>query len=160
MTSQPMTVSARSPECTSSSMAALKRDTVAAKTGYRSSVSRYQAAYTCTAQATSVTIADTVAKVGVDSKTKGRSIPGRLSDPTVGITSTPGLAASMPTRPATRSMALDPMATTRAAMSLRRTARPSTAAKSGSRITMRAIMIGAHSARRDRCGLDGGMPSG
>ena len=70
MTSQPMTVSARSPECTSSSMAALKRDTVAAKTGYRSSVSRYQAAYTCTAQATSVTIADTVAKVGVDSKTK------------------------------------------------------------------------------------------
>src|SRR6478735_9746560 len=41
MTSQPTTVSTRSPETTTSSIAAVNSDTVAAKRGYRSSVSRY-----------------------------------------------------------------------------------------------------------------------
>ena len=77
MTSHPTRVSTRSPDWTTSSIAARNRDTVDAKTAYRGSSRRYQTENTCTASPTTATATAMPAEVR-----SARRLSGICSSPT------------------------------------------------------------------------------
>ena len=148
MTSQPTKVRTRSAECTTRSMPAQNSETVAAKTPYRSSSRRYQAANACTAQPTRATTAATRAGRALVCSSRGTwSAPASRAGSVRAVWTL--LEPPTDTRPARAAASVaseKPTATSRAAEVPRRARNsPAAAARAGRSTTRRAAarLIGA-----------------